>query len=493
MYKISERLGEGGMGIVYKARDQVLDRDVVLKMIVPERGDGFDTKTLLDRLRKEAQALCKLRHPNIVAVHAFRETEFGTFIVMEYVEGETLSERLVQNSLPYQDAVLVFKQLLDALDHAHQRKIYHCDIKPLNVMLTPSRDVRLMDFGLARKPKTSAQATLTTMGIGSPPYTPQEQWQGLYQADARSDIHALGMMIFRVFGTAEESEMIDGGIRPPTVVLRQDAPGDLRDIIAKAIEYEPSKRFQTASELKAALEEIDLKERRRFEEEQRRREEERRKEEAERRKAEQERQRLAEQERLRREEEQKMRELEKRIREEEQQKRKEEKKRDEEAQKVRPPRVEVPRAQIPSAQQESRRRKKKLVLWTSVVIAIAALITSAVVIPKGGGEKTENTQQQAERSPPANPQTNQTVQPSLGTMSVNTDLACDVMIDRIKRMTLNENETRELSIAYGLYEITARTTDGADTWGPQKHTVDETTVPQIFINLASVKAKRLGQ
>jgi len=147
-YRIEGILGRGGMGIVYQAEDLTLGRKVALKVIAPELSED---ETFLKRFRREARALAQLYHPHIVLIFALRQADLGLYIAMEYVEGQTLADHLETHSpIAWPQALPLIKELLSALDYAHERGIIHRDLKPRNIMLTQQGEVKVMDFGLAK-------------------------------------------------------------------------------------------------------------------------------------------------------------------------------------------------------------------------------------------------------------------------------------------------------------------------------------------------------
>jgi len=263
-YHILAVLGKGGMGIVYKAKDMALDREVALKMMDASllRDESF-----LKRFQSEAKALAKLQNPNIVSVFALRETEMGLCIVMEFVDGYTLADRIRESgALQLEMTLKIFKQLLTALDHAHNAGIIHRDIKPSNVMLTKSDVVKVTDFGLAKIQQVSA-ATATVGTGGTLFYMSPEQVRGLANVDARGDIYSLGMTLYEAvagqipFSTSDtdfsiRQAIVEGRIPPPDK-LNRSVSKDLVKVIMKAIEKDPDKRFQTASEMWTALEKFE--------------------------------------------------------------------------------------------------------------------------------------------------------------------------------------------------------------------------------------------
>ncbi len=263
-YQILSVLGKGGMGIVYKARDLSLDRDVAIKMM-----DATLTReeTFLKRFQSEARALARLQNPNIVSVFALRESSYGFCIVMEFVEGDTLSDRIRQHgALPVELVVPVFKQLLLAVDHAHNAGIIHRDLKPGNVMLTRDNIVKVTDFGLAKI--QAASAVTVTMGTGGTLfYMSPEQVKGLANVDARGDIYSIGMTLYealagRIPFSSEDTDfsirqaIVEGKIPSPEKV-NPNIPRELVRIIQKSIERDPKRRYQTAAEMREALEEYE--------------------------------------------------------------------------------------------------------------------------------------------------------------------------------------------------------------------------------------------
>jgi serine/threonine protein kinase len=263
-YQILSVLGKGGMGIVYKARDLSLDRDVAIKMM-----DATLTReeTFLKRFQSEARALAKLQNPNIVSVFALRESSYGFCIVMEFVEGDTLSDRIREHgALPVDVVINIFKQLLLAVDHAHNAGIIHRDLKPGNVMLTRENIVKVTDFGLAKI--QAASAVTVTMGTGGTLfYMSPEQVKGLANVDARGDIYSIGMTLYealagRIPFSSQDTDfsirqaIVEGKIPSPEK-LNPNIPRELVRIIQKSIERDPKKRYQTAAEMREALEEYE--------------------------------------------------------------------------------------------------------------------------------------------------------------------------------------------------------------------------------------------
>ncbi|MER3524127.1 MAG: hypothetical protein C4326_08690 [Ignavibacteria bacterium] len=264
-YEITGILGKGGMGVVYKAKDKTLERDVALKMMEANlaRDEEF-----LKRFKSEAKALAKLQNPNIVSVFALRETELGLALVMEFVEGNTLADQIrLQGPLPLHRTIKIFKQILGALGDAHRNNVIHRDIKPSNVMLTKDDVVKVTDFGLAKIQQVSS-ATVTMGTGGTLYYMSPEQIRGLANVDARGDIYSIGMTLYETltgrvpFGNDltdfDIRQMIVDGKIPPPERFNASLPKELVQITLKAIHKDPNKRFQTCKEMAEALSAIQV-------------------------------------------------------------------------------------------------------------------------------------------------------------------------------------------------------------------------------------------
>lgn len=264
-YEITGILGKGGMGVVYKAKDTTLDRDVALKMMDANfaRDEEF-----LKRFKSEAKALAKLQNANIVSVFALRETELGFALVMEFVEGGTLADVIRSSgAMPLQRALPIFRQMLTAMDHAHRAGIIHRDIKPSNVMLAPNDVVKVTDFGLAKIQQVST-ATMTMGTGGTLYYMSPEQVRGLANVDARGDIYSLGMTLYETitgripFGNDAtdfdiRQKIVTGKIDPPDR-FNPALPREINKVIMRSIEKDPEKRFQSAAEMWNELSRMDV-------------------------------------------------------------------------------------------------------------------------------------------------------------------------------------------------------------------------------------------
>jgi eukaryotic-like serine/threonine-protein kinase len=257
-YRILEVIGRGGMGVVFKALDDNLDKIVAIKMIDPflAKDENF-----VRRFKTEAKALAKLENPYIVSVHALRNTEAGLFLVMELVVSRPLSHYLRDNG-PFnvKDTVSILKQLLNAIGHAHQVGVIHRDIKPSNILLCENGKVKVMDFGLAKvTQQKDGASTVTQARAGTLYYMSPEQIKGLKNVDIRSDLYSLGMTVYEMltgrvpFDKTDsdftiQRQIVDGDI-PPPIKFNSNIPKKINKIIQKAINKEPEKRYQTAGEM----------------------------------------------------------------------------------------------------------------------------------------------------------------------------------------------------------------------------------------------------
>jgi serine/threonine protein kinase/tetratricopeptide (TPR) repeat protein len=258
-YRILEKVAAGGMGVVYRARDEQLDRDVALKVL--------PTGTLTDdtarrRFRKEALALAKLNHPNIETVYEFGTQDGMDFLVMEFVPGKTLADRLTTGTLPEKEVVALGMQIAAALEEAHERGIVHRDLKPANIAITARGRAKILDFGLAMLLRPVDEGTTETFSdsqaaAGTLPYMSPEQLTG-ERVDARSDIYTIGAVLYematgrRAFREEQTSRLIDAILHQSPVTPRALNPRlstELETIILKCLDKEPERRYQSATEL----------------------------------------------------------------------------------------------------------------------------------------------------------------------------------------------------------------------------------------------------
>ncbi len=261
-YLVVERIGAGGMGEVYRARDEHLDRDVAIKVLPPET---FSDDSARKYFRAEALALSKLNHPNIATIHDFDTQQEIDFLVMEYVSGVTLSERIANHALPEKECTRLGLQLVEGLAAAHEQHVIHRDLKPNNLRVTPDGRLKILDFGLAKlaQPATPDGDTQseTRTGAGTLPYMSPEQLEGA-TVDARSDIWAAGTVLYEMAtghtafhektGTATAGAILHKPVAPPGRLTHGLSP-HLEDIILKCLEKEAENRYQSAKELAVDL------------------------------------------------------------------------------------------------------------------------------------------------------------------------------------------------------------------------------------------------
>ena len=263
-YKITEKLGSGGMGIVYKAQDLKLDRFVALKFLPPHLTTSEDEK---QRFIHEAKAASALDHNNICAIHEIDETEDGQlFISMAYYEGETLDKQIKEKPLPIEDAIDIAIQIAQGLTKAHEKEIVHRDIKPANIMLTADAVVKILDFGLA-KLSTQTKLTKESTTLGTVSYMSPEQAKG-EDVDYRTDIWSLGVIIYEMlsgqlpFKGEYESAVIYSILndtQESVTGLRTGVPMELERIINKCLNKNPSDRYQHVDDLIVDLRRSALK------------------------------------------------------------------------------------------------------------------------------------------------------------------------------------------------------------------------------------------
>ncbi|HWF07874.1 MAG TPA: protein kinase [Bryobacteraceae bacterium] len=280
-YEILEKLGEGGMGLVFKARDLQLGRFVAIKVLSAGAGESSDHRA---RLIQEARAASALNHPNIITIHDIVSIEEGECIVMEFVRGKTVADLVEAGRIPAIDCLKYATQIADALTAAHSIGIIHRDLKPANVMITPEGLAKVLDFGLAKlsgeeegadalgfedsdrtmsihnsRPKTAEGAIIGTVAYMSP-----EQAQG-QRIDARSDIFSFGAVLYEMF-TGDRAFRGSSGLATLTAVLRDnpqefsktkvDAPQEAQEIVMRCLRKDPDQRFQSMRDVKNAIEHV---------------------------------------------------------------------------------------------------------------------------------------------------------------------------------------------------------------------------------------------
>jgi len=257
-YEILGVLGAGGMGTVYKVRNVLSDRIEAMKVLLPNPGDQ---KALAGRFLREIKVLASLSHPNIAALRTALTIDNQLVMIMEYVEGITLSARMEQGVIPLGQALNYVSQVLAALSYAHKRQVVHRDIKPSNMMLTPEGITKLMDFGIARSGPDMG-LTMTGTTLGSLSYMSPEQVK-CAPVDARSDLYSLGVSLYEMV-TGQRPFQVDSHfsilqahlleLPKPPVEIKPDLPEAVSKIILKAMEKDPAKRFQSADSFLEAVE-----------------------------------------------------------------------------------------------------------------------------------------------------------------------------------------------------------------------------------------------
>jgi serine/threonine-protein kinase len=256
-YEILGVLGAGGMGKVYKVRNVISDRVEAMKILLP---DLLGQKDLADRFLREIKVLASLSHPNIAALRTALTMDNQLVMIMEFVDGVTISSRLRDGAIPPALAIKYIDQVLDALSYAHKQNIIHRDIKPANMMLTPDGTVKLMDFGIARS-ASDRSLTMTGTTLGSLNYMPPEQVKG-DPADNRSDLYSLGVSLYEMvtgqlpFSADSNYAMMAAHLQEapkPPIVLRPGIPQPLNQIILMALAKDPGQRFQSADAFRGAL------------------------------------------------------------------------------------------------------------------------------------------------------------------------------------------------------------------------------------------------
>src|SRR5437660_12048549 len=256
-YRFVDVLGRGGMGTVYKAIDETLDREVAIKVLHPEVAESETVK----RFRAEAVTVAKLNHPRIAHVYELTREGDNLLMVMEYVRGETfekLSTRV--GALPLDRAIGLCSQVLEALHHAHNVGIVHRDLKPANLMLGANGDVKVMDFGIARVIGTE-HMTNDGLMMGTPAYMAPEQVRG-QEVDQRTDVYSMAVVLYRLvtaqlpFKADTAVAMIQSQLNDPPTPSRRyraDLPEWLDRVLTCALAKSPADRYQTADQLREAL------------------------------------------------------------------------------------------------------------------------------------------------------------------------------------------------------------------------------------------------
>src|SRR5581483_9032056 len=243
--QIVELLGVGGMGMVYKGRQPHLERWVALK-ILPL--DSLENPALAERSSREAKALARLSHPGIVAIYDYGRADKYCYFVMEFVSGMNLRELLDNETLAPRQCLDLILQICSALQYAHEEGVIHRDIKPANILINRRGQVKIADFGLAKLVRTVPGTALTTsdVAMGTLNYMAPEQREDAQHVDHRADIYSLGVVFYEML----TGEIPMGRFDPPSKRAAVDARLD--EVVLRALEREPIRRFQNASEIKTS-------------------------------------------------------------------------------------------------------------------------------------------------------------------------------------------------------------------------------------------------
>lgn len=253
-YRMVKLLGKGGMGEVFLAEDEALGRRVAIKTLTP-------TPEGRARFLREARSLASLDHPRVVRIYSYGETAESPFFVMEYVEGETLADRLTRGPLPFDEVARVTRQIIEALAAAHHRGLVHRDIKPSNVLIDAEGQIRVADFGLARTLEKSASLTTDGHFAGSPHYVAPEQARG-HEVDFRADLYSLGIVMYemitgkRPFDGGSGVEILARQLTepvPPVTRLRPDTPPFLSSMVDALTRKSPEDRPESYEVVLRAL------------------------------------------------------------------------------------------------------------------------------------------------------------------------------------------------------------------------------------------------
>jgi serine/threonine-protein kinase len=272
-YRLTEQIGEGGMGVVWKARDTSLDRDVAIKLLPANFADDAER---LSRFEREAKLLASLDHPNIASIHGLHEAEGSRFLAMELVDGEDLSSRLERGAMPVEEALEVARQVAEALEAAHDNGVVHRDLKPANVQLRSDGKIKVLDFGLAKtmdaaatSGDSAASPTITSLGtvagviLGTAAYMSPEQARG-HSTDRRADIWSFGAMLFellsghRPFEGETISDTLAAVLRaePDWKRLPEKLPVSMIRLLKRCLTKDPRRRLQSIGEARVRLEEV---------------------------------------------------------------------------------------------------------------------------------------------------------------------------------------------------------------------------------------------
>lgn len=248
--EILHLLGRGGMGAVYLARQPRLDRQVALKVLPPALAD----EEFEERFRREAAVMARLNHPNIVTLHEFGERDGMFYLIMEFVEGEPLSERIRRGAVTTEEALRIVPQICEALDYSHRAGVVHRDIKPANLLVGRDGRVRIADFGVARlalQEPADWNLTGTRTSVGTPRYMAPEQMEASGTADHRADLYSLGVVFYELL-----TGKIPAGHFDPPSEMRKGVSPELDAVVLRAMHSSPALRYQHASEIREDVEAV---------------------------------------------------------------------------------------------------------------------------------------------------------------------------------------------------------------------------------------------